>query len=138
VVTVDTMLVGWRPHDHGIPYSPVGHGFGAQQGISDPTFMARFGLEVRHERPPFPYIQEDIRRRAASGDPAAQQAMFLGSKWAGEFASGIFRSWDEIQFIRDNWDGPIVLKGILAPEVGDLVVLTFMHEGDDSNLRFPL
>ena len=134
VVTVDAMLVGWRPHDHDIPYSPAGHGFGAQQAISDPTFMARFGLEARHERPPFPYNQEDIRRRAASGDPAAQQAMFLGSKWVGEIASGIFRSWDEIQFIRDNWDGQIVLKGILAPEVGDLVVLTSMHGGDDSNL----
>lgn len=96
--------------------------------------MARFGLEARHERPPFPYNQEDIRRRAASGDPAAQQAVFLGSKWVGEIASGIFRSWDEIQFIRDNWDGQIVLKGILAPEVGDLVVLTSMHGGDDSNL----
>ena len=112
------MLIGWRPHDHGIPYSPAGHGVGVQQGFSDPTFMARFGLEARHEHPPFPYDQEDIRRRAARGDPAALQAMMLGSKWVGEIASGIFRSWDEIQFIRDNWDGQIVLKGILAPEVG--------------------
>ena len=84
--------------------------------------MARLGLEVRHERPPFPYNQEEIRRRAADGDLAAQRAMLLGSKWVGEIASGIFRSWDELQFIRDNWDGPIVLKGILAPEVGNLVV----------------
>ncbi|KAG9311169.1 oxidoreductase [Chiua virens] len=116
VVTLDTMLIGWRPYDHGTPYAPAGHGFGIQQGMSDPTFMARFGLGVRHERPPFPYVQDDIRRRAAEGDPAAQQAMFLGSKWVGEVASGIFRKWEELQFIRDNWDGPIVLKGILAPE----------------------
>ena len=95
--------------------------------------MARFGLEARHERPPFPYVQEDIRRRAASGDQAAQQAMILGSKWGGEIVSGIFRSWDELRFIRDNWDGQIVLKGILALEVGDLIVSTFMYEGDRSN-----
>lgn len=86
--------------------------------------MARFGLEARHERPSFPYDQEEVRRRAAEGDPAVLQAMMLGRKWLGEVASGIFRSWDEIQFIRDNWDGQIVLKGILAPEVGGgLVVL---------------
>lgn len=124
VITVDTMLVGWRPHDHGVPYSPTGHGFGIQPGTSDPTFMSRFGLEARHERPPFPYLQEDLRRRAANGDPTAQQAMFLGSKWVGEIASGIFRSWDEIQFIRDNWDGQIVLKGILAPEVRSRLWMT--------------
>jgi lactate 2-monooxygenase len=117
VLTVDTMVIGWRPHDHGIPYSPAGHGFGVQQGISDPVFMGRFGLEPRHERPPFPYTQESIRNRAAAGDPAAQQAMLLGKGWVGEIASGIFRSWDEIQFIKDNWDGPIILKGILAVEV---------------------
>ncbi|KIJ63950.1 hypothetical protein HYDPIDRAFT_154898 [Hydnomerulius pinastri MD-312] len=116
VITVDTMLIGWRPHDHGIPYSPAGHGFGVQQGISDPVFMGRLGLEPRHERPGFPYVQENIRNRAAAGDPAAQQAMFLGSKWVGEIASGIFRSWDELQFIKDNWDGQLVLKGVLAVE----------------------
>ena len=114
------MTLGWRPHDHGTVFSPGGYGYSMQHATSDPTFMARFGLEARHERPPFPYVQEDLRRRAADGDLATQQAMFLGSKWNGETRSGIFRSWDEFQFIRDNWDGPIVLKGILAPEVGDL------------------
>ncbi|KIJ15855.1 (S)-2-hydroxy-acid oxidase [Paxillus involutus ATCC 200175] len=123
VLTVDTMVIGWRPHDHGIPYSPAGHGFGVQQGISDPVFMGRFGLEPRHERPPFPYTQESIRNRAAAGDPAAQQAMLLGKGWVGEIASGIFRSWDEIQFIKDNWDGPIILKGILAVEDAEKAIV---------------
>ncbi|KAH7886886.1 oxidoreductase [Phlebopus sp. FC_14] len=116
VVTVDTMILGWRAHDHGVPYSPAGHGYGVQQGISDPVFMARFGLEARHEQPQFPFVQEEVRQKAAAGDVAAQQSMLLGSKWVGEIASGIFRSWEELQFIRDNWEGPIVLKGILAPE----------------------
>ena len=118
MITVDAMVLGWRPHDHSTAYNPAAHAFGIQQGTSDPTFMTRLGLEARHEPPPFPYVQEDIRKRAAEGDSAAQEAMFLGSKWVGEIASGIFRSWDELRFIRDNWDGPIVLKGILAPEVG--------------------
>ena len=127
VVTVDGMVLGWRSHDHGTAYSPAGHGLGIQQGTSDPVFMARFGLEARHEAPPFPYVQEDIRRRAADGDLAAQQTMLLGSKWVGELGSGIFRRWDELQFIRDNWDGPIVLKGILAPEVGNLFCMAVVR-----------
>jgi isopentenyl diphosphate isomerase/L-lactate dehydrogenase-like FMN-dependent dehydrogenase len=31
-----------------------------------------------------------------------------------EVNSGIFRSWTDIAFLRENWDGPIVLKGIQA------------------------
>ena len=26
--------------------------------------------------------------------------------------SGYFRSWTDLAFLRDNWDGPIILKGI--------------------------
>ena len=25
-------------------------------------------------------------------------------------------SWDDLAFLRENWDGPIVLKGILHPD----------------------
>jgi isopentenyl diphosphate isomerase/L-lactate dehydrogenase-like FMN-dependent dehydrogenase len=117
VITVDTMIVGWRPHDHAIAYSPAGHGFGVQQGMADPVFMKRYGLVARHERPKFPFDQEEIRGRAAAGDEEAKQAMFLASQWLGETGSGAFRTWDDLQFIKDNWDGPILLKGILAVNV---------------------
>jgi isopentenyl diphosphate isomerase/L-lactate dehydrogenase-like FMN-dependent dehydrogenase len=33
-----------------------------------------------------------------------------------EANAGIFRSWKDLQFLRDNWDGPIVLKGIQTVE----------------------
>ena len=26
--------------------------------------------------------------------------------------AGIFRTWDDVKFLRDNWDGPLILKGI--------------------------
>ncbi|KAN0082954.1 (S)-2-hydroxy-acid oxidase [Tylopilus felleus] len=97
-----------HPHDHGIPYSPAGHGFGVQQGISDPTFMARFSLEARCSR-------TTKKTSATSGDSAAQQAMLLGSEWISEIASGIFRSWDELQF------------GILARGIEAIIV--FNHGG---------
>ncbi|KAG1741988.1 oxidoreductase [Suillus lakei] len=114
VITVDTMIVGWRSHDHRIGYSPAGHGFGVQQGMADPVFMKRHGLVARHERPKFPFDQEEIRKKAAEGDKETKQSMFLASQWLAETGSGIFRTWDELQFVKDNWDGPILLKGIQA------------------------
>lgn len=114
VITVDTMIIGWRSHDHRIGYSPAGHGFGVQQGMADPVFMKRHGLAARHERPKFPFDQEGIRKKAAEGDEEAKQAMFLASQWLAETGSGICRTWDDLQFVKDNWDGPILLKGIQA------------------------
>ncbi|KAG1727927.1 oxidoreductase [Suillus paluster] len=114
VITVDTMIIGWRSHDHRIGYSPAGHGFGVQQGMADPVFMKRHGLAARHERPKFPFDQEDIRRRAAEGDEEVKQSMFLANQWLSETGSGLFRTWDDLQFFKDNWDGPILLKGIQA------------------------
>lgn len=114
VITVDTMIIGWRSHDHRIGYSPAGHGFGVQQGMADPVFMKRHGLVARHERPKFPFNQEEIRKKAAAGDEETKQSMFLASQWLAETGFGIFRTWDDLQFVKDNWDGPILLKGIQA------------------------
>ncbi|KAG2135214.1 oxidoreductase [Suillus bovinus] len=114
VITVDTMIIGWRSHDHRIGYSPAGHGFGVQQGMADPVFMKRHGLVARHERPKFPFDQEEIRKKAAAGDEETKQSMFLASQWLAETGSGIFRTWEDLQFVKDSWDGPILLKGIQA------------------------
>ncbi|EIW75034.1 oxidoreductase [Coniophora puteana RWD-64-598 SS2] len=115
VITVDTMIIGWRPHDNGKPYLPTGHGFGNQQGLSDPVFMKRFGFQARtHEHPTWPYDQKTIRDALEKGDAKAQEALMLGGQWVGEIGSGAFRTWDELGFIREHWDGPVVLKGILS------------------------
>ncbi|KAJ7465015.1 FMN-dependent dehydrogenase [Mycena latifolia] len=79
VATLDTMLLGWRPHDLTTSYIPFGHGVGVQVGTSDPVFMKRLGRE--------PILLK-------------------------EYNSGLFRSWEDLKFLRDNWDGPLVLKGI--------------------------
>jgi isopentenyl diphosphate isomerase/L-lactate dehydrogenase-like FMN-dependent dehydrogenase len=52
----------------------------------------------------------------AAGDQQAQQAFALGVQWLQEANSGLFRSWDDLAFLRANWDGPIVLKGIQTVE----------------------
>jgi hypothetical protein len=45
-----------------------------------------------------------------------QEAFPLGTAWLREANPGICRSWEDLAFLRANWDGPIVLKGIQAVE----------------------
>lgn len=36
--------------------------------------------------------------------------------WLAETNSGIFKTWKMLKLLRDNWEGPIVLKGIQSVE----------------------
>jgi len=111
VITLDTMLIGWRPHDIGTAYLPFRYGVGIQVGTSDPVFMKRFGLEPHREVPAFPLEPKKVSEAAAS-DEGVARAMMLGGAWLAEVNSGVFKTWEDLKLIRDNWDGPIVLKGI--------------------------
>ncbi|KAI6115261.1 FMN-dependent alpha-hydroxy acid dehydrogenase [Pisolithus thermaeus] len=114
VITLDTMLLGWRPHDLETAYLPFAYGVGIQVGTSDPVFMQRSGLPPReNERTKFPFEPEKIRKAALEhSDEEALRNMSLGKEWKAELNSGVFRTWDDLKFIQDNWEGPIVLKGI--------------------------
>lgn len=130
VVTLDTMLMGWRPGDLENSYVPFAHGVGVQVGTSDPVFMARLGREpIVGSRPKFPYNSRDMDRLYISGDKEGfllvteaqnlilsvqevKDAVYLGMEWLKECNSGLFHSWEELRFIREHWDGPLVLKGI--------------------------
>ena len=117
-VTTDTMSIGWRPHDLDTAYLPFFHSYGCQNGFSDPVFMARYGKQPEAcSDVPFPYNPQEINKRVAEGDPAAKQLVHMGTEWAKEMSSGRQRSWDEVKLLRDNWEGPLVLKGIQC--VGD-------------------
>ncbi|KAG9308452.1 FMN-dependent alpha-hydroxy acid dehydrogenase [Chiua virens] len=113
VITLDTMALGWRPHDIETGYLPFACGVGIQVGTSDPVFMKRFDLAPRQgEITTFPLDPPKIREAAANGDEHFAREVMLGKEWLGEVNSGVFRTWDDLKFIRRNWDGPIVLKGI--------------------------
>ncbi|KAH9960187.1 FMN-dependent alpha-hydroxy acid dehydrogenase [Russula dissimulans] len=117
VVTLDTFLLGWRPHDLDTAYLPFVAGFGVQVGTSDPVFMRRMGGRAPRpadEGPPasFPLDLPAFRVRLAAGDARAREAFELGMGWLREANSGTFRAWDDLAFLRRNWDGPIVLKGV--------------------------
>ncbi|KAH8980567.1 FMN-dependent dehydrogenase-domain-containing protein [Lactarius akahatsu] len=55
-------------------------------------------------------------RRSARNSPRAtsrrsgRSRLSLGG--CKEVSSGRFRTWEDLKFLRDSWDGPIVLKGI--------------------------
>jgi isopentenyl diphosphate isomerase/L-lactate dehydrogenase-like FMN-dependent dehydrogenase len=87
VVTLDTWLLGWRPHDLDHAYLPFLTGEGLGNYFEDPAFLT--GLA----KPP----AEDM--------PAALM------RWLPMF-TGTDHTWDNVAFLRDNWDGPIALKGI--------------------------
>ncbi|HKC29358.1 MAG TPA: lactate 2-monooxygenase [Jatrophihabitans sp.] len=87
VVTLDTWLLGWRPHDLDHAYLPFLTGKGLATYFSDPAFCA--GLEKAPE--------DDL--------PAAVL------RWLPMF-TGRDRTWEHLSFIREHWKGPVLLKGI--------------------------
>ncbi|CCM03736.1 uncharacterized protein FIBRA_05882 [Fibroporia radiculosa] len=124
VITLDTMLLGWRPHDIDTAYLPFLHGVGTQVGFTDPVFMAQFGKDaypVDHA-PQWPYDPAHLDERIRQGDETAKEHAFLGERWIGEVASGVFRPWEDLAFLKQNWDGPIILKGIMCPEDAELAI----------------
>ncbi|AXI90138.1 alpha-hydroxy-acid oxidizing enzyme, partial [Streptomyces sp. ETH9427] len=91
VVTLDTPLLSWRPRDLDQAYLPFLHGVGTANYFSDPAFRAGLAKPV-HE------------------DPNAAVMHFVGM-----FADPA-KTWPDLAFLRENWDGPIVLKGVCHPD----------------------
>jgi lactate 2-monooxygenase len=87
VVTLDTWTLAWRPQDLDKSYLPFIRGVGTAIPFSDPAFVA--GLE-----------------KSPAEDP---QSAIL--RWIPMF-TGTDKRWNQLPFLREHWDGPIVLKGI--------------------------
>ena len=91
VVTLDTFLLAWRPRDIANAYLPFVHARGLANYFGDPVF--RGSLPV----PP----EDDL-------EPAIQRF--------GEVFSNPDLTWDDLAFLRERTELPIVLKGILHPD----------------------
>ena len=87
VVTLDTWMLAWRPHDLDQSYLPFLLGQGTAIPFSDPVFRSRL------DKSP----EEDLAGAVA--------------RWVPTF-TGTAKTWDRLPFLRERWDGPIVLKGI--------------------------
>jgi lactate 2-monooxygenase len=124
VVTLDTFMIGWRPHDLDESYLPFIWGQGCQVGFSDPVFNRLFDEEqARDTRSVAEKVAEiwQILKRPGSIGGAAKvlthasvikKALFFTNL----IASGTYRNWDQLATLKSLWKGPIVLKGIQTVE----------------------
>lgn len=88
VVTLDTWMLGWRPVDLDRAYLPFLRQIGVANYFADPAFRAGLTSSI-------------------DDDPLAAVA-----HWAGMFSDPA-TTWQDLEFLRRHWSGPIVLKGIL-------------------------
>ena len=91
VVTLDTFILAWRPRDLSQAYLPFLHRMGLANYETDPAFLA--GLEKAPDDDPSASV---LRWMSMFGDPG--------------------KTWDDLQWLREQWDGPILLKGVLHPD----------------------
>lgn len=90
VVTLDTTVLGWRPADLDRGFLPFLKCEGIANYLGDPAFNAP--LEKSPEEDPFAAA---LRFAQVFPNPGL--------------------SWEDLAFVREHWDGPIVLKGICSP-----------------------
>jgi lactate 2-monooxygenase len=91
VVTLDTLVLGWRPRDLRQGHIPFLHGHCLANYFSDPVFRSRL------DKPP------EVDPRAAA------------RKWAELFGNPAL-SWNDLPWLRSLTKLPLVLKGICHPD----------------------
>ena len=95
---------------------PFASGIGDQTGFSDPVFRRKFTEKHGKE------VEDDI---------------FLASReWETDVFSGAAHTWDQLEMLKREWDGPILLKGIqhvedarMAVEAGVQGIIVSNHGG---------
>ncbi|KAI3399108.1 hypothetical protein diail_7687 [Diaporthe ilicicola] len=128
-VTLDTYVLGWRPSDMDNGYNPFIHPdrIGVEIGLTDPVFQRKF-------REDHGYDIEEARRHESetTGHNLGQAAQ----EWAKIVFPGHSHSWEDVEFLKRHWDGPIVLKGIQSvadarrcAEVGVQGIVVSNHGG---------
>jgi (S)-mandelate dehydrogenase len=106
IVTVDSLLAGNRERDrrnrfaHRVRYTPRV----LLDGLRHPRWLA--GVWLRGGLPRF----ENMDEFAVPGATAADLANYIRTMRNPDF------SWDDLAWIRAQWRGPFVIKGVLAPE----------------------
>lgn len=107
VITVDVQRAGARERDrrNGFSLPPRISARTLAQGIARPRWSVDF---VR--RPQF--LSEGLRRARAGGSGAGQPS--LTAIINSQFDPGL--GWSEISWLQEQWEGPVVLKGVLRAE----------------------
>jgi lactate 2-monooxygenase len=91
VVTLDTLVLGWRPRDLRNAYLPFRDGHGIAQFTSDPVFCSRLSV-------------------APEDDPLVAAGTMLA------MYPNLPLRWDDLAWLRELTSLPILLKGVLTAE----------------------
>lgn len=91
LLTLDTFILAWRPRDLVHGYLPFLSRLGLANYESDPAFLA--GLPASPEDDPTATV---MHWQSMFGDPS--------------------NTWADLAWVREHWDGPIALKGVLHPD----------------------
>jgi lactate 2-monooxygenase len=146
VVTLDTTLLGWRSRDLERAYLPFLRGKGIAQYTSDPVFtrlISEPGPAPRPEQQPRPNL---AALRALIALTGAYPGPFLETLRSGRGRAAVQRfidiysrptlTWEDLGFLRERTDLPILLKGILhaqdaerAIDAGTSGVIVSNHGG---------
>jgi lactate 2-monooxygenase len=88
LLTLDTFILAWRPRDLMHAYLPFLQRLGLANYESDPAFLA--GLAKTPDEDPTASI---MHWQSMFGDPS--------------------NTWADLAWVREHWDGPLCLKGVL-------------------------
>jgi lactate 2-monooxygenase len=91
VITLDTLVLGWRPRDLTHAYLPFLQGVGLANYTSDPVFRSRLG----------------------DADPDALAPTV--ARWIEVFANPDL-SWEDVAWLRERTERPVLLKGICSAD----------------------
>jgi lactate 2-monooxygenase len=126
VVTLDTTLLGWRSRDLDLGYLPFLRGKGIAQYTSDRVFRRLLkepppeGQEQPQPRPTLKALRTlfELTRAFPGG--------FLETLRSGEGRAAVQRfteiysrpslTWDDLPFLRERTELPILLKGVVHPD----------------------
>jgi L-lactate dehydrogenase (cytochrome) len=105
VVTVDVQRAGARERDrrNGFTLPPRITARSLAQGLVRPRWSVDF---VRRPR----FLSEGAKRSRGSGAGQASLSSFINSQFDPSL------SWSDVSWLQEQWEGPIVLKGVLRPD----------------------
>jgi lactate 2-monooxygenase len=126
VLTLDTTMLGWRPRDLDLAYLPFLRGKGIAQYTSDPVFQGSL-YEPPESGEPAPRPPLNLRtlrslaemfrnypgplpEKLRSGAPRAAVQRFITT-----YSRPSLR-WEDLSYLRELTDLPVLLKGVLHPD----------------------
>jgi len=123
VVTLDTTLLGWRPRDLDSTYLPFLRANGIAQYLSDPVFMKEAAeTELSDDKRAVNLATLNALRQMMSKIPGSNFSHLktkIPMKAVKHFVDTYSRpslTWENLSFLREITNLPVILKGIQHPD----------------------